>query len=260
MKFPSPFLAARYACASPSDGLTVKRNRPRASVSRLILSLVESSERRDECCARIRLRLASASLTRSRCGDGRNTPLGDHRRSASEGRTVLFGADRHFHRRPFRLSSPRQAPGKTHYGGERQDNHSERDRYRERQHSMPRFFVVFAFFHVEPWWRKGVSSVLVGPVGWGQSLGCAAGFPRTLGRSVAGLQRRFCASAFRVNDEVSPEGPFWCFYGGPFLTARYARATMEGSARLNRLRSNPIVTSFGFVRRNAVRRTGGIHR
>ena len=50
----------------------------------------------------------------------------------------------------------------------------------------PIFLVVFAFFQMEPQSREGVSSVFVGPVGRGQSLGCAEGFPRTLGEKRCG--------------------------------------------------------------------------
>ena len=48
---------------------------------------------------------SSVSFDAMQCSEQADTPIGDHRRSASGEFTVLFGADRHFRRSPD-LRSP----------------------------------------------------------------------------------------------------------------------------------------------------------
>jgi hypothetical protein len=67
---------------------------------------------------------------------------------------------------PAGQNSKMTSSGKINDYAECQDDHPERNRYREPQPSQPSLFVV-AFFQMEPRRRKEVSSVFVGPVGMG---------------------------------------------------------------------------------------------
>jgi len=75
----------------------------------------------------------------------------------------------------------------------------------------------------------------LGQLEWGQSVGCTAGFPRTLGgKALRCLQSQFHAVAFRVNEINPRKGNLKNIFGASISTVAWA-SWLAGCARHTRL-------------------------